>query len=314
MYGFDVVIGLLLTFGICVGMISAAFTALHKKYRLLISSLGVLSILCCIILAHASFISPQSIVVTKKTIQYSLPESLSIAIVSDFHVYPGKDAQFIKKAVSKINTLEPDVILLVGDFIFTPGVPFNQLQELENLRAPMGVYAVLGNHDQGAYREAFTRTRYTKKADVDSLITLLQNANITVLRNQSVTRMYGLLNVHIAGIDDLWSNSSSLQTAYDQFDTGADVQILLAHNPSIVEDPLSYHYSLIASGHTHGGQVRLPFIGSVLNLPTSIDQSIDRGVYIVDENTYLALTSGIGESGARTRLLVPPEILFVTMK
>jgi len=102
---------------------------------------------------YGSFIEPQRIVVMEQSIDLrkdastTMPHDLSIALVSDFHVGPYKKKDFVEKAVTKINSLKPDMILLAGDFAFGDEPPFEDLEPLKNLSAPLGVFAILGNHD-----------------------------------------------------------------------------------------------------------------------------------------------------------------------
>ena len=86
--------------------------------------------------------------------------------------------------------------------------------------------------------------------------------------------------------------------------------IMLAHDPSVILENHARYPHLIVSGHTHGGQIRLPFIGPIGRLPTQLGRKYDQGLFAVDKDTTLAITRGVGESGARARLFAPRRLWF----
>ena len=90
--------------------------------------------------------------------------------------------------------------------------------------------------------------------------------------------------------------------------------ILLSHNPSVINQNDSLQADLIVSGHTHGGQIRLPGIGPLGGVPTDIDQKYDQGTFAINNHTTLAITRGLGESSPRARLFAWPEILLLETK
>ena len=124
------------------------------------------------------------------------------------------------------------------------------------------------------------------------------------------------MNVHgselvIAGMDDLWNRGSALLALKGT--SQEDNVILLSHNPDVVMSLDPERADWVFSGHTHGGQIRLPFIGSVSELPTVLNRPYDRWLKEYGEQN-LFITQGIGESGPRARLFCPPEIVVVDIK
>jgi predicted MPP superfamily phosphohydrolase len=89
--------------------------------------------------------------------------------------------------------------------------------------------------------------------------------------------------------------------------------ILLAHNPDVILDEESTAANLVIAAHTHGGQIRLPFLGSLAPIPTKLGRAFDRGWFSLQEGRALFITTGVGESGVRARLFVPPQIDVLTV-
>ena len=273
---------------------------------------GVIGMACFVALFYAAFVEPQIIVVTKKALTHPMGHSMKIAVVSDMHVGPYKGKAFLQKAVKRINGTLPDLVLLPGDFVFTLGADIEDLEPLEDISAPMGVYAVLGNHDVGEYL-TLAGQRYSGESRGDLIAEKLKSLGVFVLRNEhdSIETHEG--TVVVAGVDDIWTGHHDLPAAMSNVPKSA-FTILLSHNPSIIDAPQSLAAHLIVSGHTHGGQMRLPGMGPVSALPTSLGKEFDQGLFPIDDDTVLAITRGIGESSARTRFLAWPEILLIELQ
>lgn len=300
----DLLIALLLTLTLAVG--AAAWGRFDGTLAWVIPSItgGIV-----LILLYASFVEPKTIKLNKKCIQLGDLPDLSIAIIADFHVGPYKGSAFVRRMVERVNRAEPDLILLPGDFVFDHRSDLSALLPLQDLRARYGVLAVLGNHDSGQH---VLRGRCFRTLDRSEEITsFLRTLDITVLRNASTVVNHQGCTITVLGIDDVWMQSSDLTQALD--DAPADgVRILLAHNPDVILDTQSHAADLIVSGHTHGGQVRLPWWGAVAPIPNETGTCFDHGVFALREGPILAITHGIGETMARCRLFCPPEILLLT--
>lgn len=285
----------------------------HKSYqKILIRSTGIISLCAFALIVYGSFIEPQLIVVTEKTISHPLASPLKIAVISDIHVGQYKGEAFVKRAVDRINTLLPDIVVLPGDFILHNSSNLGDLGPLRDIRTTMGAFAVLGNHDVGEY-ETLLGERYKGTDSGEKIDAALRDLGITVLRNESENLTIPGGKLAIAGIDDIWTDHADITSALQNIDPHA-YTILLSHNPSVIDDPASLSAHLIISGHTHGGQIRIPGFGPISHLPTSLGQQYDQGLFEVDDDTTLAITRGIGESSARTRLFAMPEILLLRLE
>lgn len=280
--------------------------AVAEPWRAPLLWAGIALALGSFALFYARFVEPSWIRVTKKTVALGVP-GLRIAVVGDFHVGPHKRRAFVERAVAKINALRPDIVLLVGDFLFDHAADVAETEPLKGLRSPLGTFAVLGNHDSGAHGKHAQEEEHDRSEDV---VAFLSPLGVTFLRNRSVAVTHGGKTFHVAGTDDVWMRSHDVAAAFREVPADAPI-VLLAHNPDIILDPSSHRAALIVSGHTHGGQVRLPLYGSLTGLPTELNNKFDRGLFPVAEGCTLAITHGIGETFLPLRFLAHPEILLL---
>ena len=283
----------------------------RRKQKKFFGFLSLLGFLGFMIITYASFIEPQIIVVTKVSVTHPNAQKLKIAIVSDPHVGPYKDDAFLERVVLKLNGLLPDIVLMPGDFVFTRSADPIHLAPFAKINAPLGVFAVLGNHDDGQYLSP-TGERYSGKDRGENIAQKLEQFSVKVLRNEHKLLPLTHANIAVAGIDDLWTGHHNLPASLQDIPPDT-YTILLSHNPSVIDEPESAAADLIVSGHTHGGQLRIPSYGPLTELPTSLGRSFDQGLFPLEDGRTLAITRGIGESGARSRLLAWPEILVVEL-
>ncbi len=311
----DLAILILLTtfFALAVGcLLLAKRKHIGTSKTVLMYTLSTVATTCFLLVVYAAFIEPNLITVTKKTLKHPMGHSMKIAVISDMHVGPYKGKAFVQRVVKKLNATLPDIVLIPGDFVFTHSADISDLQPLEEISAPMGVYAVLGNHDVGQYAD-LAGHRYSGESRGEAIAELLQTLGVFVLRNSHDTISTHEGSVAIAGVDDIWTGHHDLPAALANIPKAA-FTMLLSHNPSIVDAPASMAAHLIVSGHTHGGQIRLPVLGPLTELPTSLGKGYDQGLFEMDEDTTLAITRGIGESSARTRLFAWPQILLIQVE
>ncbi len=277
--------------------------------KLLVGLLGIVGLLGSLLTIYGSFIEPQILVTTRATVSFPFSQPLRIAVISDLHVGPYTGKAFIQRVVDRVNNTLPDMVLIAGDFLFTPESSQEGLDPLSELRAPLGVFAVMGNHDMGRY-QTLTGKKKVLEDKTDELSALLTRERIIVLQNQSQLITLPQGTIAIAGVDDLWSDKADLGATLKGIPDDVPV-ILLTHNPDIILDPRSHRASLIVAGHTHGGQFRLPFIGAIAPIPTRTGKKYDQGVFLIDKKTTLAITRGIGETLARARLFAWPEVMVL---
>lgn len=280
--------------------------------RLPLALLKLLSILLFLIVAYGSFIEPRMLSVTKASIDLPLRHPLRIVVISDMHVGPYKRPEFFMRMVERINGLLPDIVLIAGDFTLENNIrsrELAQLKPLASLRPTIGTYAVLGNHDHDVHRRLFNLP-YEPQDNSEYLATYLESLNVHILENKHAIVSVGSEKIAIAGIDDIVAKRADLDAALQDIDASMPT-MLIAHNPDIILDTLSAKAHLIVAGHTHGGQIRLPFIGALPVLPTRIGTKYSQGIFKLDEDSTLAITRGVGESGPRARLLAWPEIMLL---
>jgi predicted MPP superfamily phosphohydrolase len=227
-------------------------------------------------------------------------EGKTIAVLADFHHGPFVGIDFIRAAVAMAQELAPDAYALVGDFAHKGKDSAEQLplclEVVSELRAPLGVYAVPGNHDMGnggaVYRE------------------LIRTTPLTDLTNRAVRVSFGSDALWFAGIDDLWWGRPNPGTALHRVPAGEDV-VLLCHNPDIAEIHPDPRVGVILSGHTHGGQVYLPMLGAPW-IPSRYGDKYRVGL-VQGPMSPVFVSRGLGEAGVPIRLNCPPEINLLTL-
>jgi len=231
---------------------------------------------------------------------------LRVAVVSDLHAgAPHVGIDKIRRIVERMDAEQPDLVLLLGDYgIGGPNgshgviggtflTPEETTEVLKDLRAPLGVFAVLGNHDWWFDGKRMARA--------------LNQAGIAVLDNQArrIDREGGAF--WLGGIADYWTGGPNIRRTLEQMD-GSEPVLLFTHNPDVFPD-VPARVSLMIAGHTHGGQVRLPWIGTPI-LPS--DRSYSSGLFI-EQGRHLFVTSGVGTSILPVRFGVTPEIVILTL-
>lgn len=261
---------------------------------------------------YGSFIEPHVLVTTKQRIPFPGDQSLRIAVVTDFHVGPYKGARFVARVVERVNALAPDIVVMPGDFIYDEAALLSALEPLKDLRAPLGVFATLGNHDYGLHGSLFD-PRFRGIDRSSEVTAMLMSHNVTVLENEHRVVTHDGQRIVVAGVKDTWVADANVALALKDADPALPV-ILLSHNPEIILDEATRHVHIVISCHTHGGQLRLPFIGPIGPVPTKLGRAYDQGIFPFGDHGHLVITRGVGESSPRARLFAPPEIMLLTTK
>ena len=251
---------------------------------------------------YAVWVEPRRLVTTRRRLE--LPrwprtlDGLRLGLLSDLHAgAPHAGPKAIARAVERLNDEAPDAILLLGDYIDAHPLwggrisPAAIARELAALRAPLGTYAVLGNHDWKQVGEEMWRA--------------LEDAGIEVLEN----RVMKAGDIHVAGLADLRSRRPDLPGALTGVPAGAPV-VLLAHDPDVFPY-VPARVALTLSGHTHGGQVAIPVLRR-LAIPSHYGERYARG-HVIEGGRHLYITSGLGTSGLPVRLLAPPEVVVLEL-
>jgi predicted MPP superfamily phosphohydrolase len=228
---------------------------------------------------------------------------LRIAVLADLHVgSPWNGLDKLHRIVAETNATRPELVLLVGDYVirnvlggtFIP--PTDIAPVLDGLDAPLGVFAVLGNHDwyYGAPRSAGA----------------LHAAGIRTLDDDAVAIDGPHGRFWLVGVSDFWEGPHDVQGALSHVTDDAPV-ILFTHNPDVFPH-VPARVALTIAGHTHGGQVAFPFFGRPI-VPSRYGQTYAIG-HVVEDGRHLFVSSGIGTSIIPVRFRVPPEISVVTLE
>ncbi|MBO9589865.1 metallophosphoesterase [Devosia sp.] len=240
---------------------------------------------------------------------------LRIAMLSDFHFSePWIGLQALEAIVEKTNALKPDIILLVGDFedgprFSQPVAPDDWARGLARLQAPLGVHAVLGNHDYPriiAKRHRFLAEPAAKIA--------LEKVGIPVHINDAIPMAWSGKNFWLAGLGDQcteYENGSplaDLDATLTKVTDDAPV-ILMAHEPDIFPE-VPARVALTLSGHVHRGQIR--FFGFAPVVPSRYGRRYLHG-HIVENNRHLIVGAGLGHSGLPLRFDAAPEIVLIEL-
>ncbi len=232
-------------------------------------------------------------------------DGFTIALLSDFHYDPYFSVHPLDAAIGMVNSLRPDLIALTGDFVSVPvfgdtaeaaSAADPCAQRLRQMRAAHGLWAVMGNHD------AFT--------DPDRVTSSLRSAGIQVLSNQSVAIERDGARFWLSGVDDVLGGSADLNATLHDLPANEAV-VLLAHEPDYADIVTRHPVDLQLSGHSHGGQVRIPFVRP-LYLPDLARKYI-WGLYQIGGLT-LYTNPGLGTVRVPVRMNCPPEITLLTLR
>jgi predicted MPP superfamily phosphohydrolase len=231
------------------------------------------------------------------------PQRLRIAVISDLHggaPYISEDK--IDRVVALANEVKPDLILLTGDYmidhvLFGTVMPIETIvAHLKQLSAPLGVFAVLGNHE--------------RRLDIGPLIRAFEAVDISVLEDRSVMLVRNDQALYLTGISDAYSGPVDIAGALANVPTDAHA-ICFTHSPDVFVS-LPSSCALTIAGHTHGGQVRLPFIGRPI-VPSHYGERYAAG-WVHEDNRYLFVSTGIGTSSIPVRFGVPPEVSILDIE
>lgn len=275
-----------------------------KRLRILLAAIVLL-------LAGVAFwgflIEPGRLVVREETIQIdNWPrelDGLRIAVLSDIHVDDWfVDDKKLRTIVERTNQLQPELIVILGDYMSSNGRVTRRVEPehfgaiLKDLYAPLGVYSVLGNHDWWYSGIQVRRS--------------LEKNGIQVLENEVIHFDARGSQLWLVGLADLWTRRQNIADTIAMVPEGKPM-IALTHNPDLFPN-LPQRVPLLLAGHTHGGQVRFPLIGSIVESSDFGDRYV-RG-HVFENNHHLFVTTGIGASIVPVRFGVPPEIVLLTIK
>lgn len=224
---------------------------------------------------------------------------IRIVQVTDIQISRHYKEENLEKLIDQINQLKPDLFLFTGD-LFEHYAQYGSKEEvigqLSRIKTKYGSYGVWGNRDYGGGGQ-----RVYREILGEGHMTLLENTGTTIETEDGII-------LYLAGLDDSLLGSPNGDLIKEQMKEDSDYRILLSHEPDPTEEYASYGFDLILAGHSHGGQVLLPFGG----VKTALAKTYTKGFYSIgakgDRETMLYVNTGIGTSHIPVRLGVPPQI------
>lgn len=293
-WGYDLAIGVMLLLGV----LTAGLWAFLGHYGIAALCAAALSVIL-----YGSFIEPRLLRVRR----YSVGKGervLKVAFLSDIHVGPYKGTAWVRRVARMTNALQPDLVLLGGDYLYAQARDLWKLAPLKELKGSLGVYAILGNHDEW-------RAIKESKAWFES-------AGLPLLLNRSMRVEKEGMGITIAGADDDWYGETDLASTFKDARPD-DLIIAMLHNPDLAPPAAELlvgrtaEKTVFFSGHAHGGQICLPFIGPIPHMQHQLGRKYARGLFNF-HGVSLVIGTGLGESGPRARLFCPPEIVLTEVR
>jgi predicted MPP superfamily phosphohydrolase len=265
------------------------------------AALGSLALAGGLFTSYASHLEPRWLQVVRITLPLPhLPrgmDGLTVAQISDLHAGSFVSTGKVRRFVAATNALHPDLTVVTGDmFHHRPESARSCADELAALRAPLGVYAIMGNHE---------RQLSPEEGEVP-----FRRAGLTVLCNAAHRVTAGDDSLWIVGLDDLLMRRGNLTRALCGVPDAA-CKILLVHEPDFADQCGTVSIDLQLSGHTHGGQIRLPGIGPLL-LPV-MGRKYPMGLYRV-RDMWVYTNRGLGVARPPVRFNCRPEITLFTLR
>lgn len=258
---------------------------------------------------YAHQIEPRLLKVNKHTIKHSdIPKSFNgfkIIQFSDTHLGFQYDLSQFKKMLIQIKNLQPDIIFFTGDLMDAPNqYPFAEeiVPLLKDLQAPFGKYSIYGNHDHGGYGS-------------DIYKNIMELADFKLLLNESVPiKLLDESSIYVMGIDDAMLGKPNFQSAIEKVPDHT-FKILLSHAPDLADLAVNYKIQLQLSGHSHGGQIQIPFVGALITPPYA--KKYREGFYDIKASDFsltLYVNRGIGTTRLPFRFLSKPELTVFTLE
>ncbi len=330
-------------------MIKGLFQIVGRLIKVMVEVIFTIALIGLCVFVDARYIEPKLLKVKEQRItthKLTLEEPLKIVQFSDVHL--GKDYSFtdFKRIITKMNALNPDLVIFTGDLI-DDNKTFTEVEKvielLKMVESTYGNYAVYGNHDHGGngtrrYAKIMKESGFRLLVNENETITLKNGEKINVIgiddiilsrpdfearryakimkesgfrllvnENETITLKNGE-KINVIGIDDIILSRPDFEAAFKGIETKG-YKLFISHAPDVVDRlPGEGVVDLQLSGHSHGGQVRLPIVGAPFTVPYG--RKYIKGLYEVSEREGMLLyvNSGIGTSQLPYRFLNPPEI------
>jgi len=310
-YGYVLVAGLLIFFILRDRRKHNLFFGQHRQLAIFCAAFLIIGI---IIAFYSTLIEPIFLKTNRVEITIkSFKSQLRIVFVSDIQIGPYKKEPWAKKIADRINSVNPDLVIFGGDQIDNEATFEDESRYLEPLRGlslKYPVYYVVGNHESGIGGKVRFFPSYFTGDRTQLLIDRFDSFGFKLLRNSLDCPTIKNQKICLFGIDDIWKKTPDFEELENR--QASIPLIFISHNP----DGILYYPEeatppdLVLAGHTHGGQVWLPFYGPLASAQTTLGPEFYRGLNYFG-NIPMFTSVGAGESGAPLRLFVRPEIAVI---
>jgi len=279
----------------------------RRKLKIIVTVFFIL----CALFVYSYFIEPNSFVIKKPSFELECLRGTALHIkfahISDLHFTSKTPKERIRQIYNEIKKTDSSVVFITGDLISDKSGIVSTVKFVNNISKEYSVYVVFGNWD-------FWLLDY----NIASFKKALEKAGAKVLVNDALSIKTGDKLIDVIGVKDPYSSSETekdLKKAIDKIKSNKGVcRILLAHSPSIIKEALRENIDLILVGHTHGGQINIPFLAKeIIPVRKRENRKYVKGQYKVN-GTQMYVNSGIGTSVFPIRFLTPPEVAEITLK
>ena len=268
-------------------------------------AVGAAALLSIVLALRAFWFEPASLRVVEEHISLrgSARATVRIAVLADLHTgSPFNGLSRLREVVAQTNAARPDVVCILGDLVIQ-GVlggrsvtPEDISAELKQLRANAGVFAVLGNHDSWLSH--------------DRVQSALERNGVRLIEETAVKVAAPGGSIWLAGIGDVWTRRFDIGAALAAVADDTSPVVLMTHNPDVFPQ-VPARVALTLAGHTHGGQVKLPLLGTPI-VPSRFGSRFAAG-HIIENGRHLYVATGVGTSILPVRFRVPPAVSVLTL-
>lgn len=276
-----------------------------KFWKILLGTILAALLLAGSCVFYAFRIEPYRLTENKFVLNEKTTDSVKIVQFSDLHVKEDFTCENLEKVVKKINKQQPDIVVFTGD-LYDNYARYHDdthiIKELNNIHAKYAKIAIWGNRDYGG-------------GAVRQYESIMEQAGFTVLKNGNwyVTTESGK-QILFTGLDDSMLGNVIMPDATKIYHS--DYDILLTHEPDTADYFTDYAYDLVLSGHSHGGQINIPFVPAINRkavAATALAADYTGGMYNMDSGASMYVNTGIGTTHISARFGVVPEIAVFTI-
>lgn len=274
-----------------------------KIIRAFVLCICLIVMLLSVLFIYATKVEPYRLRIDTVNFQTVFSESLKVVQISDIQISESFTTDHLKKVVAETNEQDPDIVLFTGD-LYEIYAEYHDdkalIDTLSAIEAPYGKFAVWGNRDYGG-------------GAARQYETILKQSGFQLLQNEAVFIMLDNGEMLLlAGLDDALLGNPDITSIAEEFQgTEHMFSILMTHEPDTADLYSDIGFNLIVSGHSHGGQVNVPFLPK---MTTSMAEKYVDGLYRLNEHTSLYVSSGIGTSRYPIRFGVVPEITAFSLE